>query len=136
MMINLSGRFGIEENMQRCLDHLTNHNRRTNRSTRSNGFVSNRVVSLHERSANVAAEIIRNRTGCDVLVVTSHENDYRTKAASDKDLILFVWSATKHSVYRAFDTVREKLCYVQGSGAASIVRSLEQHVQRAAIQPN
>ena len=138
MMINLSGRFGIERGHAKGALGLTSQTTTGEQidPLGQTALSQIAIVSLHERSANVAAEIIRNRTGCEVLVVTSHENDYQTKAASEKDLILFVWSATKHSVYRAFDTVREKLCYVQGSGAASIVRSLEQHVQRAVIQPN
>ena len=132
MMINLGGRFGIEKKhaydvlgltSQAGIDDQHDPLAQTTLSQIA-------IVSLHQRSANVAAEIIRKRSGCEVLVVDSHENDYQTKAATDKDLVLFVWSATKHSVYRAFDSVREKLCYVQGSGAASIVRALESHVQK------
>lgn len=132
MMINLGGRFGVEREHANGVLGLTSQAGTDEQFDPLGQTTLSQIaiVSLHERSANVAAEIIRKRTSCEVLVVNSHENDYQTKAATDKDLILFVWSATKHSVYRAFDTVREKLCYVQGSGAASIVRSLEHHVQK------
>ena len=40
-------------------------------------------------------------------------------------VLLFVWANTTHAVYRAFDNVREKLAYVEGKGAVSIVLTLE-----------
>jgi hypothetical protein len=134
MMINLASRLGIEKENSISALGLQSRTATTEQEDPLTQTSLSRIaiVSLHERSANVAAEIIRNRSGCEVLVVNSHENDHRTKAATEKELILFVWSATKHSVYRAFDAVREKLCYVQGSGAASIVRSLEHHLLRMA----
>jgi hypothetical protein len=40
--------------------------------------------------------------------------------------VLIVWSAITHAVFRAFDGVdRERIEYVQGTGAASIVLALE-----------
>ncbi len=39
-----------------------------------------------------------------------------TSPASPADVILVVWAATKHAVYRVFDDVREKLAYVLGTG--------------------
>lgn len=89
------------------------------------GFKKIAIVSLHERPAQEAAAEIRERTGANVLVVVDHAAGEGTSAAATADVILFVWGATKHAVYRAFDKVRDRLEYVQGTGSASIVRALE-----------
>lgn len=83
------------------------------------------VVSLHERQARTAADIIRTRTGAEVVVDNERTPGEQTELAKRSDLILFVWAAAKHAVFRAFDSVREKVVYIQGSGAASIIRGLE-----------
>jgi hypothetical protein len=83
------------------------------------------IVSLREEPARIAAEIIRKRTGAQVLVVTETRGGAGTDNAKTADVILFVWASTTHAVYRAFDSVREKLAYVEGKGAVSIVLSLE-----------
>jgi hypothetical protein len=44
-----------------------------------------------------------------------------------------VWAATKHAVYRAFDDVRDRIEYVQGTGASSIVLALERWIQRVRV---
>jgi len=47
------------------------------------------------------------------------------------DVVLFVWSATTHAVFRAFDAVdKKRFAYVQGTGAASIVLALERWIAR------
>lgn len=83
------------------------------------------IVSLHERAVAVARAQIAARTGAEVLVVTDMVAGAGTQAALQADVILFVWSATKHAVYRAFDGARERLEYVQGTGASSIVLALD-----------
>jgi hypothetical protein len=83
------------------------------------------IVSLREEAARGAAEIIRQRTGAQVLVVTETHAGTDTNSAKNADVVLFVWASTTHAVYRAFDGVREKLVYVPGKGAASIVLTLE-----------
>jgi hypothetical protein len=83
------------------------------------------IVSLREEPARIAAEIIRQRTGGQVVVVTETHAGASTDNAKTADVILFVWASTTHAVYRAFDTVREKLAHVEGKGAVSIVLSLE-----------
>src|SRR6266540_5610239 len=83
------------------------------------------VVSLREEPARIAAEIIRQRTGAQVVVVTETHAGTATGNAKTADVILFVWASTTHAVYRAFDNVREKLAYVEGKGAVSIVLTLE-----------
>jgi hypothetical protein len=88
------------------------------------------IVSLRERAAAVAAEEIRQRSGADVQVVTEHVAGAATRTAANADVILMVWSASKHAVYRAFDKVRDRLEYVQGTGASSIVLALERWVAR------
>lgn len=86
------------------------------------------IITLHERAGKLAAELLTSRTGAEVLVVSSLVADERTKAAADADLILFVWAATKHAVLRAFDGVRHKIEYVQGTGPSSIVHAAERWV--------
>ena len=88
------------------------------------------IVSLHERAAREAASQIEQRTQANVVVVTEHAAGEGTTSAATADVILFVWGASKHAVYRAFDKVRDRLEYVQGTGSASIVRALERKVSR------
>lgn len=93
------------------------------------GFKKIAIVSLNERAAREAAEQIGQRCGIDVLVVTDHAAGEGTASAATADVILFVWGATKHAVYRAFDKVRDRLEYVQGTGSTSIVRALERRAR-------
>lgn len=95
------------------------------------GFKKIAIVSLNERAAREAAEQIGERCGIDVLVVTDHAAGEGTASAATADVILFVWGATKHAVYRAFDKVRDRLEYVQGTGSSSIVRALERRARVA-----
>jgi hypothetical protein len=88
------------------------------------------IVSLQERAAEIAAQEIRQRSGAQVQLVTEHVAGAATRAAADADVVLMVWSASKHAVYRAFDKVRDRLEYVQGTGATSIVLALERWVAR------
>ena len=83
------------------------------------------IVSLREEAAHIAADLIRQRTEAEVIVVTETHAGTDTNSAKLADVILFVWSSSTHAVYRAFDSVREKLAYVQGTGATSIVLALE-----------
>jgi hypothetical protein len=85
------------------------------------------IVCLNESAAaQAASEIARRAPGCQIVLVTDKTANNSTASAQSADVILFVWRATKHAVYRAFDKVREKLQYVSGSGATSIVSALEQ----------
>lgn len=83
------------------------------------------VVTLQERAARQAAEELKSRTGAEVIIVTSKAANEVTRAAESADLILLVWAACSHAVYRSFDHVREKLQYVQGTGPSSIVLAAE-----------
>jgi hypothetical protein len=83
------------------------------------------IVSLQIESAQNAAELIRQRTLAEVIVVSETHNNSAVENAKNSDIILFVWASNTHAVYRAFDHSREKLVYVQGKGASSIVISLE-----------
>ena len=84
------------------------------------------IVCMREQQARLAAETIRSRTGADVIIVSSMVAGLETDRALSCDVVLFVWLATTHAVFRAFDDFdRKKLCYVQGTGVASIIRSLE-----------
>jgi hypothetical protein len=83
------------------------------------------IVSLHQRAADEACAIIAKRTDATVFVVNETVVGPATHRAQTADVVLFVWAATKHAVFRAFDSMRERLVYVQGSGASSIVLALE-----------
>lgn len=84
------------------------------------------VVCLREEQAEQAAEIIRKRSGAEVTVVIAKVAGSETTHACQADVVLFVWMASTHAVFRAFDNYeRKRLCYVQGTGSSSIVRSLE-----------
>ena len=83
------------------------------------------IISLQIESAQNAAELIRQRTPSEVIVVSETHNNSAVENAKNSDVILFVWASNTHAVYRAFDNSREKLVYVQGKGASSIVISLE-----------
>ena len=49
-----------------------------------------------------------------------------TALACTVDVVLFVWMTSTHAVFRAFDGFDKKqFCYVQGTGASSIVRTLD-----------
>jgi hypothetical protein len=87
------------------------------------------VVCMWEKQAKEAAKIIEKRSGAKVSIVTSKAADATTKQAQTCDVVLFVWMATTHAVFREFDEYnRERFCYVQGTGAGSIVRTLEHWV--------
>jgi hypothetical protein len=86
------------------------------------------IVSLQERAARQAAEWIQERTGAEVITVIEHTAGASTANARSSDVILFVWAANKHAVYRAFDDVRNRLAYVQGTGPSSILLALERWV--------
>jgi hypothetical protein len=87
------------------------------------------IVSLREKQAQEARDIIQKETKAEVFCVDEVVAGYETKKALSADVILFVWSSAKHAVYRAFDGVdRNKIAYVQGTGASSIVRSLERWI--------
>lgn len=98
----------------------------------SSEFKKIAIVSLHERAAREAAAQIEKRTSATVIVVTDRAAGEGTASAASADVILFVWGATKHAVYRAFDKVRDRLEYVQGTGSASIVRALERRASKPA----
>ena len=88
------------------------------------------IVSLQEGAAREAAHELRARTGAEILLVTSLVQDGLTKAAQTADVILLVWAACSHAVYRAFDEHRDRLVYVQGTGTSSIVAAAERWAER------
>ncbi len=84
------------------------------------------IVCLREKQAKQAAEEIQQRSRIRVTVVTATESGYETQLALTADVVMFVWLASTHAVFRAFDSYdKRRFCYVQGTGAGSIVRSLE-----------
>ncbi len=89
------------------------------------------IVSLHRRAADEARAVLAERTGAEVFVVDEKVPGGATRAAQSADVVLFVWAATKHAVFRAFDAMRDRVAYVQGTGAGSIVLALERWAMRA-----
>ncbi|MDH4442705.1 MAG: hypothetical protein QE284_20275 [Rhizobium sp.] len=83
------------------------------------------IVSLQETGAREAAAELSSRTNAEVILVNGLVQGGQTRRAAEADLILFVWAASSHAVYRAFDDCRDRLVYVQGTGAASIVSAAE-----------
>lgn len=90
------------------------------------------VVTLQEGAGRQAVEELRARTGADVILVNSLAAGPLTRTAESADLILLVWAACKHAVSRAFDHVRERVAYVQGTGPSSIVLAAERWAERNA----
>lgn len=90
------------------------------------------IVSLREASANDAAKALHARTGAKVSVITSLTASSGTRNALTADLILYVWAATTHATYRAFDDQRDKIEYVQGTGSSSIILAAERWAERNA----
>lgn len=89
------------------------------------------IVSLQESAAREAAKELQARTGANVVVVGSLVQDGLTKAAEAADVILLVWAACSHAVYRAFDEHRDRLAYVQGTGTSSILNAAERMAERS-----
>lgn len=84
------------------------------------------IVCMREPQAREAAEQVAARSGAEVTLVTGKSAGAETDHARTADVILFVWMATSHAVFRAFDGVdRKRIGYVQGTGVSSIVRALE-----------
>lgn len=90
------------------------------------------IVSLRQRQAQEAARMIRSRCGAEIVLVDETDTGPLVRSARNADVILVVWSAISHAVFRGLDPVRERVAYVQGTGAESIVLSLERAVRRFA----
>ena len=87
------------------------------------------VVCLREQQAKQAAEEIKARSGAKVTIVTDTTAGAQTTQACTADVVLFVWMASTHAVFHAFDDYdRKHFCYVQGTGPSSIVRALERWI--------
>ena len=88
------------------------------------------IISLQESSARQASEELRRRTGAEVRIITSLVSDAQAKHAKNADLILYVWASSSHATFRTFDTVRDRIEYVQGTGASSILLAAERWAER------
>jgi len=87
------------------------------------------IVSMREPQAKNAAEMIEQRTGANVHLVTGKSAGSQTDNAVTAEVILFVWRATSHAIFRAFDKIeKERVAYVQGTGAGSIMLALERWI--------
>jgi hypothetical protein len=87
------------------------------------------IVSMREPQAKNAAEMIEQRTGANVYLVSSKSAGAQTDNALTAEVILFVWRATSHAIFRAFDKIeKDRVAYVQGTGAGSILLALERWI--------
>ena len=90
------------------------------------------IISTREEQARMAIELLSERTDAELILVTATTSGHETRSALDADLIAYVWSASTHAVFRAFDGVdRRKIAYVQGTGAVSIVLAVERWVRES-----
>jgi hypothetical protein len=87
------------------------------------------IVSMREPQAKNAAEMIEQRTGASVHLVTGKSAGAQTDNAVTAEVILFVWRSTSHAIFRAFDKIeKERVAFVQGTGAGSILLALERWI--------
>jgi hypothetical protein len=94
------------------------------------------IVSLAEAGAKEATRELERRTGAEVFIVNSIVAGRETRHATGADLILYVWAASTHATFRAFDNHRNRVAFVQGTGPASIVLAAERWAEKkAAAQP-
>jgi hypothetical protein len=101
----------------------------TNDPLKNSGLKKVSIVCMRETQAKEAKKIIEDRSDIQVSIISSKVAGENTTQARSCDVVLFVWLATSHAVFRAFDGFdRNKLCYVQGTGISSIVRSLERWI--------
>ncbi len=88
------------------------------------------IVSMRERQSREAAAMISERSGAETVVISDKVAGASTVNALTADVVLFVWAATSHAVFRSFDGMaREKFVYVQGTGAGSILLALERWIR-------
>ena len=85
------------------------------------------IVSLQENSAKQAKIDILQRIDCNIILLNKVLSVNDAKVVEDADIILYVWSANKHSNFKALNKFRHKFIYVKGTGSASIVKALEEH---------
>ena len=90
------------------------------------------IVSMRERQAQEAAKMVSARCKAEVVLVAEKDAGPAAKSARTADIILVVWSAISHALFRAFDGVRDRVVYVQGTGSESIVLALERAVMAQA----
>jgi hypothetical protein len=90
------------------------------------------IVSLAESGAREAARELERRTGAEVAVITSLVAGRDTRHATGSDLVLYVWAASTHATFRAFDNCRDRVAFVQGTGPASIVLAAERWAEKKA----
>lgn len=88
------------------------------------------IVSLREKQTQEAANLIKERCDAEIIVVSETHAGGAMRSALTADVVLFVWSATTHAVFRAFDSMdKKRFAYVQGTGATSILLALERWIR-------
>jgi hypothetical protein len=88
------------------------------------------IISRQEKQAEEAARQIALRCKAKIVIAKGNVAGAETDNAKTADIILLVASTISHAVYRAFDDVRDRIAYVQGTGSASIVLALERALHK------
>jgi hypothetical protein len=93
-----------------------------------------RIAIVHSwapDAARRATELLRLRTSADIVEIQAEERTAKVKAAGNNDVLLFLHRRSAHQLFYGLDTVaREKIVYVPGVTASSIVFALEQWAQK------
>jgi hypothetical protein len=88
---------------------------------------------LREEQARKAADLLAARTGATVWVVVATHGNYETATLVSADVIAYVWAASTHAVFQSMSkAARQKIAYVQGTSASSIVIAVERWVAQRA----
>jgi hypothetical protein len=89
-----------------------------------------RIAIVHSWAADAARraiELLRSRTSADIVEIQAEERTAKVKAAANNDVLLFLHRRSAHQLFYGLDTsAREKIVYVPGVTASSIVFALEQ----------
>jgi hypothetical protein len=89
------------------------------------------VHSWAPDAARRASELLRLRTSADIIEIQAEERTAKVKAAGNNDVLLFLHRRSAHQLFYGLDAAaREKVVYVPGVTASSIVLALEQWAQK------
>ncbi|MGE5608801.1 MAG: hypothetical protein ACM359_06085 [Bacillota bacterium] len=95
-----------------------------------------KIAILHSwapDAAHRAADLLRKRIDATIVEIQAEEKTTRVKAAGNSDLLLFLPRRSAHQLFYGLDaSARDKIVYVPGVTASSIVFALEQWARKHA----
>jgi len=93
-----------------------------------------RIAIVHSwapDAARRASELLRLRTSADIIEIQAEEKTAKVKAAGNNDVLLFLHRRSAHQLFYGLDSAaRDKIVYVPGVTASSIVYALEQWARK------